>query len=79
LIKPFSRGFAGKSQTYGDFDYKDALNLESLLTPEEIQIRDMTRAYCQVSLMHRLTNHFIFDINRKCCNLVCSWQVETKP
>jgi len=54
LIKPFSRGFAGKSQTYGDFDYKDALNLESLLTPEEIQIRDMTRAYCQEVLQPRV-------------------------
>lgn len=36
------------------FDYRDALNLESQLTEEEVMIRDAFRDYCQEKLMPRI-------------------------
>ncbi|XP_042306886.1 glutaryl-CoA dehydrogenase, mitochondrial isoform X2 [Sceloporus undulatus] len=36
------------------FDWQDALQLEKLLTPEEIMIRDSFRTYCQEKLMPRI-------------------------
>lgn len=36
------------------FDWRDALNLESQLTEEEIIVRDQIRAYCQEKLMPRI-------------------------
>ena len=36
------------------FDWKDALNLESQLTEDEIMIRDAFRDYCQEKLMPRI-------------------------
>ncbi|KAM8972961.1 glutaryl-CoA dehydrogenase [Pelodytes ibericus] len=36
------------------FDWKDALNLDSQLTEEEIMIRDSFRSYCQDRLMPRI-------------------------
>ncbi|KAF5908150.1 glutaryl-CoA dehydrogenase, partial [Clarias magur] len=36
------------------FNWRDALNLESLLTEEEIMIRDTFRTYCQEKLMPRI-------------------------
>ncbi|KAF6018293.1 GCDH [Bugula neritina] len=36
------------------FDWTDALNLESLLTDEEILMRDQVRSYCQQKLMPRI-------------------------
>jgi len=36
------------------FDWKDALNLESLLTDEEILMRDQVHSYCQQKLMPRI-------------------------
>jgi glutaryl-CoA dehydrogenase len=36
------------------FDFKDALSLESLLTEEEVLIRDQFRAYCNDKLMPRI-------------------------
>ena len=36
------------------FDWKDALNLESLLTEEEIILRDTFRQYCEEKLMPRI-------------------------
>ncbi|KAJ7072688.1 hypothetical protein C8F01DRAFT_1243721 [Mycena amicta] len=32
-----------------NWNYQDPLNLESLLTEEEIAVRDTARAYCQAS------------------------------
>lgn len=40
--------------TYVPFNYKDALNIESLLTEEEIIMRDAVRNYCQEKLMPRI-------------------------
>lgn len=37
------------------FNWQDALNLESLLTEEEISIRDSFRQYCQSQLLPRIT------------------------
>lgn len=37
------------------FNWEDALNLESLLTEEEISIRDSFRQYCQTQLLPRIT------------------------
>ncbi len=37
------------------FDWHDALNLESLLTAEERQVRDASRTYCQERLLPRVT------------------------
>lgn len=36
------------------FDWKDALNLESQLTEDEILIRDSFKQYCQEKLMPRI-------------------------
>ncbi|XP_021344902.1 glutaryl-CoA dehydrogenase, mitochondrial-like, partial [Mizuhopecten yessoensis] len=36
------------------FHWQDALNLESLLTEEEIMVRDQFRSYCQEKLMPRI-------------------------
>jgi len=40
-------------EEYAKFDWEDPLNLESLLTEEEIAIRDTARAYCQEKLLPR--------------------------
>lgn len=44
----------GKPHTAA-FTWKDALNLESSLTEEEIMVRDQFHAYCQSKLMPRVT------------------------
>nr|XP_053640452.1 glutaryl-CoA dehydrogenase, mitochondrial-like [Cherax quadricarinatus] len=47
------------------FDWRDALNLESQLTDDEIMIRDACRDYCQEKLMPRITyanRHEKFDL-----------------
>ena len=47
------------------FDWEDALRLESLLTPEEVMIRDSARSYAQERLMPRIlqaNRHETFDI-----------------
>lgn len=47
------------------FDWDDALRLESLLTPEEVMIRDSARSYAQERLMPRIlqaNRHETFDI-----------------
>lgn len=36
------------------FDWRDALNLESQLTEDEIMIRDAFHEYCQEKLMPRI-------------------------
>lgn len=38
-----------------EFNWEDSLNLESLLTEDEISIRDSFRQYCQVQLLPRIT------------------------
>ena len=47
------------------FDWQDALRLDSLLTPEEVMIRDSARKYAQERLMPRILQahrHESFDI-----------------
>ncbi|EJF56181.1 acyl-CoA dehydrogenase/oxidase [Dichomitus squalens LYAD-421 SS1] len=39
---------------YAKFDWEDQLNLESLLTEEEIAVRDTARAFCQENLLPRV-------------------------
>ena len=41
-------------QKLAKFNYKDALNLEKLLTEEEIMVRDQFHDYCQDKLMPRI-------------------------
>ena len=41
-------------QKFAKFNYKDALNLEKLLTEEEIMVRDQFHDYCQDKLMPRI-------------------------
>ncbi|TFK56269.1 acyl-CoA dehydrogenase NM domain-like protein [Heliocybe sulcata] len=48
----FTSGSA--SSKFAKFDWEDPLNLESLLTEEEIAIQDMARDYCQEKLMPRV-------------------------
>jgi len=43
-----------------EFNWKDALNLESQLTEDEILLRDQVKLYCQSKLMPR-----ILEANRK--------------
>ncbi|XP_046578846.1 glutaryl-CoA dehydrogenase, mitochondrial-like [Haliotis rubra] len=42
------------SKSKAVFDWRDALNLNSLLTEEEIIVRDQFRSYCQEKLMPRI-------------------------
>lgn len=42
-------------RTTAQFNWEDPLNLESLLTEEEITIRDSFRQYCQAELLPRIT------------------------
>ncbi|XP_058027274.1 glutaryl-CoA dehydrogenase, mitochondrial isoform X1 [Ahaetulla prasina] len=44
----------GSKVPKAQFDWRDALQLERLLTPEEIMMRDSFRAYCQEKLMPRI-------------------------
>ncbi|XP_007432566.1 glutaryl-CoA dehydrogenase, mitochondrial-like, partial [Python bivittatus] len=44
----------GSKVPKAQFDWRDALQLERLLTQEEIMIRDSFRAYCQEKLMPRI-------------------------
>ncbi|KAK6188232.1 hypothetical protein SNE40_004458 [Patella caerulea] len=49
---------------YSSFDWRDALNLESQLTNEEIMVRDQFRSYCSDKLMPRIlmaNRHENFD------------------
>jgi hypothetical protein len=48
----------GATSKYVEFNWKDPLNLDSLLTAEEIMIRDQVRSYCQKSLMPRVVEAF---------------------
>lgn len=43
-----------KSKSVAIFSWKDALNMESQLTEEEIMVRDQFRNYCQDKLMPRI-------------------------
>ncbi|KAI5115217.1 hypothetical protein M0805_000106, partial [Coniferiporia weirii] len=42
------------ASTFAKYNWEDPLNLESLLTEEEIAVRDTARAYCQESLLPRV-------------------------
>lgn len=37
-----------------DFNWEDAFNLESMLTDDEVMIRDQFKQYCQERLMPRI-------------------------
>lgn len=52
------------ASTTVSFDWKDALNLESQLTEEEIMVRDTAYNYCQEKLLPRVlmnNRHETFD------------------
>ncbi len=44
-----------QASSSSSLDWQDALNLESRLTEEEVQVRDSCRAYCQEKLLPRVT------------------------
>jgi len=50
FMAPLQHGQLRKGST---FHWEDALDLESLLTEEERQVRDTARAYCQEKLLPR--------------------------
>ncbi|KAG0224412.1 hypothetical protein BGW41_005135 [Actinomortierella wolfii] len=50
-----ARTMATKSSAFVKYDWTDPLNLTSLLTEEEIAVRDVAREYCQEKLMPRVT------------------------
>lgn len=50
--------FYSTTPKFSDFNYKDALNIETLLTPEEIQTRDAANGYCQQKLKPRVLKGF---------------------
>lgn len=52
-VSAFNRQSASTKAT---FQWEDALNLNSLLTEEEIMLRDSFRSYCQEKLMPRVVN-----------------------
>ncbi|KII95669.1 hypothetical protein PLICRDRAFT_87024 [Plicaturopsis crispa FD-325 SS-3] len=49
-----SRRAASTTSKFAKFDWQDSLNLESLLTEDEIAIRDAAREYCQENLAPRV-------------------------
>ena len=51
------------SQTMAKYDWKDPLNLNSLLTEEERSVRDAVRTYCQEKLLPRVTKAFRNESN----------------
>ena len=53
LSKPRSF-FPSQYRSFVKFNFEDALNVESLLTEEEIILRDQFRAYCDDKLMPRI-------------------------
>jgi glutaryl-CoA dehydrogenase len=50
-----SRSFILSLQQTADFNWEDALNLDSLLTDEERAVRDSFNQYCQSQLLPRIT------------------------
>lgn len=55
LLSTLSKGLNGKAKMATvAFDWKDALNLESRLTDEEIMVRDTAHQYCQEKLLPRV-------------------------
>ncbi|KAF8940805.1 hypothetical protein BGZ58_004719 [Dissophora ornata] len=50
-----ARTMASKSKAFVKYDWTDPLNLNSLLTEDEIAVRDVAREYCQEKLMPRIT------------------------
>ncbi len=53
-IDPSSNKQQPSKSKWAKFNYKDALNLEGLLTEEEIMVRDQFHDYCQEKLMPRI-------------------------
>jgi alkylation response protein AidB-like acyl-CoA dehydrogenase len=59
-----SGSFHTSCKTLSNFEWSDALMIETLLTDEEIQIRDQLRTYCNEKLMPRVlmaNRNEIFD------------------
>lgn len=52
-LAPFNRTSVSTKAT---FEWEDALNLNSLLTEEEVMLKDSFRSYCQQKLMPRIIN-----------------------
>ncbi|KAG0329956.1 hypothetical protein BGZ99_009400 [Dissophora globulifera] len=50
-----ARTMASKSTAFVKYDWTDPLNLNSLLTEDEIAVRDVAHEYCQEKLMPRVT------------------------
>ncbi|KAG2109232.1 acyl-CoA dehydrogenase/oxidase [Suillus discolor] len=64
---PFANNGSRAASGYVKYNYEDPLNMESLLTEEEIAIRDTAREYCQENLAPRVlegwrTEKFDHDI-----------------
>jgi len=54
-MKPEAPAPSTTTSTAPVFDFRDALNLESRLTEEEVMVRDVFRDYCQEKLLPRVT------------------------
>ncbi|KAK3852917.1 hypothetical protein Pcinc_040516 [Petrolisthes cinctipes] len=52
--QPAQHNVEEKKKAKATFDYRDALNLESQLTEDEVMIRDAFKDYCQEKLMPRI-------------------------
>ncbi|XP_055852046.1 glutaryl-CoA dehydrogenase, mitochondrial-like [Episyrphus balteatus] len=52
--KAFRVSYSSKASSAPEYDWKDPLNLESLLTEEEIAIRDTFHNYCTKTLLPRV-------------------------
>ncbi|KAL0955858.1 hypothetical protein HGRIS_002060 [Hohenbuehelia grisea] len=55
---PRSAALARNASTFAKYDWEDPLNLESLLTEDEIAIRDTARQYCQEQLLPRVLDQW---------------------
>jgi len=54
-VAPSPAAAPSSSTSSPQFDFRDALNLESRLTEEEVMVRDVFREYCQAKLLPRVT------------------------
>lgn len=58
VLRTFIQSRQYSSQKLAQFNYKDAFNIETLLTSEEIQIRNSAHTYCQQKLQPRVLKGF---------------------
>lgn len=58
LVAPRMVSRTMASKAFVKYNWEDPLNLESLLTEDEIFVRDAAKSYCQEKLLPRVTQAY---------------------